>query len=220
MKQGKGSLLEIDALLPMGIGKHTPDWIFVPSVVQISQGWAVVNSRTGHIWLVRDGGEQVKIRTTKLYGSVKDSAIQNLGSIDPPILGCQPTLDGTLLIAARSEEAVLKAPEFREAARKAHPIPALGKGLADLDPSQSGPNPQMEAKLKSLSQQLQARTTTVEGPLLAMFPEVVWWELDPTTSLFTKVSAPPGAPEQLLTPEVYRAFRFRFDVKGRMVVCD
>lgn len=220
LRQGKGSLLEIDALLPMGIGKHSPGWIFGPTVVQAPEGWAVVNIRTGHIWLVKDTGERVRIRTTKLYDSVKDSSIEELGSIDPPILGCQPALDGTLLIAARSEEAILRAPELRKAARKDQPIPQMGEEIGDLDSSRPGPNPQLEAKLKALTQRLQAQAAQVEGPILAKFPELAWWELDPATSRFTKVAAPPGAPQQLLTPEVYRAFRFRFDVKGRVVVCD
>jgi hypothetical protein len=219
LRQTKGSHLELDSLLQMGIGKSVPDWIFVPPVIQTAEGWAVVNIRTGHVWLAKEGEPgQVQLRMAKLFGSVKDESIQKLGSIDPPILGCQPAPDGSLLVASRSEEAVLKAPDFRRQLRKGKPEPPLGDALNSVDLSRQGPNPEVQAKLQEITKHLENRITSVESPILEAFPDLMWWELSPATGKFTKVSTPAGAPGKLLTPELFRGFCFRFDFKGNLVV--
>jgi hypothetical protein len=49
---------------------------------------------------------------------------------------------------------------------------------------------------------------------------VLWWNLDPASGMFKRIAAPDGAPDKLLTPEVFQGFRFRFNVKGELRISD
>lgn len=218
MAQKKGSNLEIESLLPMGTGKSFPGWLFVPPVIQIEDGWAVVNFRTGHIWLVNEAESgQVRIRNLKLFNSVKDQALEELGSIDPPILGCQSNSDGFLVIASRTEDAVNHAGALRKKLLKSNPMPSMTEDLEGIEPSQIG-NPGVEARLQAAGKKAHQHQKNLEGPILKQYPDVQWWELNPKTGKITETSVPDGAPSKLLSPEMYQKFGFHFDFKGRIVI--
>jgi len=216
--QHTNDTLKVQRLLDMGVGDRAP-FIFRPEVVQIPDGWALVFARTGHIWLVQEKGSRAQIRMLRLFPSVSHKAMDSTTAVEPPILGCQPMEDGTLLIASRSEEAVLKArkiakglaPELDE---PGHLDPALlnnpsDKGQAEIDKAMDA----YAERIKKISE-------GVDAKVLDLFPEILWWSLDPSNGKFKPVPPPEGAPGRIATVELFRKFRFRPTVRGPLLVCN
>ncbi len=216
--QHSSGTLKVQRLLDMGVGDRAP-FLFAPNMIQIPDGWAVVFARTGHFWLVQEKGAQARLRMLRLFPSVNHKSLDVMASVEPPILGCQPMEDGTLLIASRSEEAVLKArkiakglaPELDE---PGHLDPALlnnhsDKGRADIDRA-----------MDDYAERIRKISTNVEERVLDLFPEILWWSMDPSSGKFTQISPPEGAPGRITTVELFRKFRFRPTVKGQLLVCN
>ena len=157
-------------------------------VMRTEGALAFASAETGRIWVVK-GGESPSIRSGALYTGV-DSAwcLEAKGDLEKGILGCQPQVDGRLLVAARSEEAL-----------KAY----ASAGFED----DGKPDPGRAA--------LRARR---ERELLARHPEVSWWTFDPATCTFSPSSTPSKAPSRLGTPEEVGAFRFRHRLDGSLEV--
>ncbi len=212
-QQGNG-LLKVDRLLEMEVGAQTP-WIFMPLLVQLQDGWAIVSNRTGHLWTIREGGAQLKIRMHRLFHSVKHAALGDLGSVEPPILGCQPQEDGTLLIASRTEEAVLKV----------RPL-IKGQGVEPnerIDPNLlKNPSDRTLAEIDRRMDEAAERFATsqdqAQEKVLALFPEVLWWTFSPDGGTFKRIPVPVGATDRLLSLEIFRKFRFRPTAQGRLLV--
>lgn len=216
--QHSSGTLKVQRLLDMGVGDRAP-FLFAPSVVQIPDGWAAVFARTGHFWLVQEKGAQARIRMLRIFPFVSHKALDAMASVEPPILGCQPMEDGTLLIASRSEEAVLKArkmakglaPEMDE---PGHLDPALlnnhsDKGRAEIDRA-----------MDDHAERIKKIAMDTEAKVLDLFPEILWWSLDPSSGRFKQIPPPEGAPGRITTVELFHKFRFRPTVKGQLLVCN
>lgn len=103
------------------------------------------------------------------------------------ILGWRPTSDGRLLLASRSEDAVLHARDiFQDVGR-----------LNGLD---------SDAYSKAMESYF-VRS-------LEAFPDIWWWEFDPQSRHFTRTTAPQSVPSRLDRPATLRTFGFWMDARG------
>lgn len=139
-------------------------------LVQYPDGFAVVVPHTGWIFLFDNRGRLKK--RVYIVKEIDEQALASYWAYEKVILGCRPRKDGSLLIATRSQDAVLTA-------RKAFPIldPASGR---PLDP---------EVALRNDIQAMQ------------VFPEIEWWSLDPSSGKLTQEDSPEGAPRRFPSPE-------------------
>lgn len=207
--------LEVDALLPMGLKQGGPGWIFVPKVAPLPDGWALLNPRTGHIWLVRSSDEGVvRIRTLKVFDAVPDAAVGNLGSLEPPLVAWQARPDGTLLLATRTEEATLKARAFARRMKELAQPPGGAKLSQGDQLAEALASAQPEA-LEAFKKKASELGNVGEAETLEAFPELLWWTLDGQTGTLKREPVPEGAPHRLRSLEDLRAFAFSFDPQGR-----
>lgn len=128
------------------------------------------------------------VRFTKIYSSIDFNKVKNLFRIEPVLLGAALKADGKLLLATRTEEAVLKAhaayPSFNEDGTPVSPV------------------------------ELAASNTQMR---IEQFPEIVWREFDPLTGKLEKVeSTPPGAPWELKDFQMAQKFDFTVDRNGHV----
>lgn len=164
-------------------------------VVRYPGGLAIVSNRTGYIWLLNSHKESEDLKLIKIFPSVTEDRLDK-GDIEIPILGCQPRPNGHLLIASRSEEAVLMA-------RKEFPEPEMN------DDEFSNPN-SPKHKL----------TEQVRNKALLKYPEILWWDLDPATGKLTKEEAPLNIPNKILDIGLMSKFRFRFKPDGNLLIAN
>jgi hypothetical protein len=205
--------LNVHKLLNMESGGHAPA-IFVPLVAQIPSGWAVVSIRTGHIWLIREQAGTSSLKKIKLFDSVKDKELSSMGTIDPPILGCQPDPDGFLLLASRSEDVVINGRSMAKALASSG-AGGDGKNTADDRKSIGDNNDDPNAIREALMRQVKD-TSPIEEKVLEAYPEILWWKLDPENGSIQRTSTPSGAPRKALSVEILRSFRFRYTLGGKL----
>lgn len=216
LAQGRGDALHVKRLVDLG-SKHTPQGIFVPWVVAVPDGWALVHFRTGHLWTVRAVGDHIQDRAFKLLASVPDRALAGNMDLEVAVLGCQPSPTGELLIATRSGEAVIKGREWAKALN-----PELGRPTW-IDPSiMKDPRPQsremFDRALEAYGKRQDAIEAEVAPKVLEAFPDLLWWELDVREGSLRRREPPPGAPTRIGSVEVLKAFRFRFAVDGNLIM--
>jgi hypothetical protein len=147
----------------------------------------------------------LKTRLVRLFPKIEDKRLWDFEGLgfEHALLGMQPRQNGHVLIASRSEEAVLKA---RDLERKAQ---AQVLPVDHRDPAR-------RQELLREAWQNQDRKDLVQNYRdvgAAQYPEVLWWDLDPETGTLTREPAPHGAPGELPRADLIRRFRFRFDVK-------
>jgi len=214
LKRGEDGALKIESLLDWGLKaklRHKDadgTWYFSPDVLHLTWQWGLEYARTpsalviysslgGYFWSVDTDQEQIDLKTRVLYPAVKDFLYGPKAQfLEAPVLEVQPCQDGHLLIAARSEDAVFKAREL-EAKMQFRAIP---------DPSKPTP-----VKFDDQSKEAVRR----QG--LIAYPELLWWDLDPSSMSFKHLDAPYGAPIHFTSLEQFRNFAFRHKVDGSIV---
>ncbi len=108
---------------------------------------------------------------------------------DIVFLGARPTQEGHLLVVSRTEDAVLHS-------RSIFPSTApLGKEPEDPKAEEAAHDRALEA-----------------------FPDILWWDFDPITAQFVKLTPPQGMPDKLLKTSTFEAFNFWMDLKNQPVL--
>lgn len=209
LKAGSGERLLLDRLLPEGPQEPRSDStlfqrLFVPWVMEIPQGWAVLNFRTGDIWMFRATGEGLNQRFLQIF----PEASKDGSDPYPPLLGCALRPEGTLLLATRSEDAVKKG-----MALAGNDEPLRPGAMPDSVRFQ-GAEAQGQWERDQVMAQFRARSEQGAGRVREAFPEVLYWDLDPETGRLTRCPPPQGAPSRLLSEEAERTFTFRFRADG------
>jgi len=216
LTQGRGNDLRLKRLIDLG-PKEGPQGIFVPWALALPDGWALVHFRTGHLWTIRALGDRIQTRPYKVFDKVPDRALAGNMPLDVAVLGCQPGPTGDLLIATRSEDAVLKGRAFAKSVS-----PELGQpGWVDPELLKD-PSPQARETVRRAVEAYGKRQDelqdTVEPKVLEAFPELLWWELDPREGTLRRCEPPAGAPSRIGSLEVLKSFRFRFRVDGSLLM--
>lgn len=170
-------------------------WSFLENMLMTGQWlqsgdhWNWVDAHTGSVLTFTNKGRLV--RRTRLYRSPGEEAWKGPGFLNytSAILAAQPTRDGDLLIAARTEDTVCLANTY-------------------LETDDSLEAFQDEARRK--------RNLRMEDERLKAFPEVVWWEYSPVRGTFHEVPAPRNVASRLPTRAAFEAFTFRMKVDGNL----
>ena len=186
---------------------------FFARAVPLRDGWLLTNVRTGHLWLVqRASGEgRVRAKALMLYPAA-EAALKKGVRLEPPILALQPTREGDVLLAARSEKAMLEARATAETlafeAERKRP-----QDTAGLTASQraSGATRQRVEETGSRDR-VAAEDLTVKA-----YPEVQWFELSAATGKLRRVDLP-GATGLLGGLADLQGFGFGFRPDGSLVM--
>jgi len=157
-------------------------------IVRSSDALAIVSERLGYIWILDTKKESPSLRLVKVFPALTEAKFRTPDKMETAILGFQPRPDGHFLLATRSEAAVLAGVD-----EASPPITSI----ADFKDKA-----RMESRLK------------LENAQLEKHPEILWWDLDPTTGKLTRESAPAGMPDKIFDAAVLRKFCFRFKPDG------
>lgn len=163
--------------------------LFISStfVMRTESALAMVHGRPGYVWLMDLGKENLSMDLIKIHDGVKEGMLADGYPLEHCVLGGHPMPDGRFLLATRSEKAVLFG-------AKNHPRPKQATDIKD---------PLFKGDL------------AVQRQLSIMdFPDLLWWELDPTEKTLRSVPSPAGIPERLTKAEEVKTFRFWFTPSG------
>lgn len=160
----------------------------------------VINSRTGKVE-----------RTEKLFGDLPDDAMTTPEAYEYGVLGVQPRPDGHLLIAARSEDAVVQSRTWKPDLPSPEPVrlsftEAYGKSTEDQGDL-------LEEKQEAADF---ARAAELRETRLRHFSDLVWWDFDPDTGAFRREPSPAGVPEKFPSCAALKAFSFAFKPDGNL----
>ena len=173
-------VMEVSAIRPVYRRIH-PDFVArTPDALVLASGY------TGFLWVVRMRDSGPFVRRVDLFPGVTEDVLAKGMDLEWGVLGLQPTPDGRVLAATRSEQAVLHG-------RKVEPSSPL-KTLANFKDAVF-----MDARGKSIKASLET------------FPELQWWSLDPETGGIRKEETPLNTPARF--PDIATAARFRFRPK-------
>ena len=94
--------------------------------VRTPEAMVLVSGQTGYAWVAKVKGEQPELKLVKILPVVTEKRLENSDQLEWAVMGAQPMPDGRVLVATRSEEAVLLA-------RKLDPsIPIRNMGLREV----------------------------------------------------------------------------------------
>lgn len=217
--------IQIDQLVDVDLGDRLlegaskPEFLQKPEHLLYLTGFIAGPLRAGdHLlfahrpagrFLVLDG-KTLKTRFIRLFERIPDALYASEAALrlEHAVLGMQPRKNGHVLIASRSEEAVLKAREHERAF-----------GLDTLATNESDPLRQRQAVQQGLQDpQRKALGEALQDEGAVRYPEVLWWDLDPATGTITPEPTPVGAPSALTQARFIRRFTFRFDEAERVKV--
>lgn len=157
----------------------------------------LVNAHLGHL-LALDRQDGHKLRARDVFGYGEAKALKSLEEFEHCLLGVQPTPEGRLLLATRSEDA------FQNARKVFAPRPLSTVELAAFKEKRS------EGLTVFLADQKRARAESLKA-----FPEIFYWDFDPLTGDLIRQPTPAGLPGQLLGSELLSAFSIQFQADGR-----
>ncbi len=150
--------------------------------IRLGDRFVLVSLNAGVLWILEDGAGSPK-RTLRLV-DLEGGQLSGKDPIARCILGLQPTPEGKLLLACRTEEAVKESEKaFRQTWEENGGAADEARARADME-----------------------RAARVYGRLR-------WLELDPETGKLERVY-PKGAPEHLESRAQLNAFRFELNADG------
>lgn len=184
-------------------------WEIHPGCAALSSGFGymiarsedavlMANGKLGWIWLVETRKPSPSLKRIRLYPLIDERYLDRpfARGLEMGILGIQPRRNGHFLIAARSEDAVLHGRDFEQ----------------EIEPTRHVQDPGTFSRNALLSD---GQRRSVQA-----YPELEWWDLDPVSGALEKVPTPPGAPSKFASPAAIQAFRFRMDLRDRVVIGD
>lgn len=124
----------------------------------------------------------------QLFDQMKDEDFANIWKFDRAILGCQVSPDHRLFIASRNKEAVFLGQTFYPS-------------VFDQDKKI------VEAELIKIREEKNRNS----------FPDIEWWEIDPSEASPKRISPPPFAPVDIRTIPTGKSVVFSFRPDGVMV---
>lgn len=207
-RQG-GAVIQVEQVVDMGLPESLSKrqglgggfgFIFNPWTVQIPGGFALVHAKTGYVWSIFRESEGVKTRVSRIFPWVEDLLVKGK-PMETVILDAQPTQEGNLLVASRVEGAVLATTAYVEESSLPQPTP---KGMALADAAQSA---------VERAQMLQPQGRVQHLAHWRSYPQLKWFEIDPSSGQVREVF-PPGGPSTL--PD-QPPFAFTLSMKGRVI---
>lgn len=171
-------------------------------LVATRDAYILVNAHLGHLLAV-DRQDGRKLRSRDVFGFGETKAIKSFDEFEHCLLGLQPTPDGHLLLATRSEDAFLNA---RKIFAPRAPTPVEMAAFREK---------RSEALTGFIEDQKKARGRSVKA-----FPEVFYWDFDPHTGDLIRRATPTGLPAQLLGSELLSSFSIRIKADGRLGLPD
>ena len=152
-------------------------------------------------------------RMAKLFKDLPDDAMTTPEAYEYGVLSVEPRPDGHLLIAARSEEAVVQSRTWKADLPPQEPVrlsfaEAFGKSAEDQGDL-------LEEKQDAADL---ARADEVREARLRHFPDLVWWDFDPDSGAFRHEPSPTGVPDKFPSVSALQAFTFRFKADGNLEI--
>ncbi len=190
--------IDLGTELPLHIAKGPNAFEFEPNLYPILDplfGHALrtdrfilmVSFHYGWIW-VFDFEGRLK-RFSQLYASVKNDREIAPHRYERVILSCQPNDRGNLIVASRTEDAVIN-------------VPKIFPTHYNLD------------TLRHPDRAKEHEANLIHS--LKAFPLIQWWEFNPETGEKWEIPAPIGLPTHLDEPGIFQKFRFRFRPDGNL----
>ena len=161
------------------------------SFIPLPDGFALLSDQAGIFWIFDERGALK--REVRLFKSITNEKLKEWDKIEHAVLGCQPTSQGTILIASRPEDAVLLA---REGFPRDETLEMF------KDPAQ------------------RARIERLENDSLRAYPELEWWTLDPAEGRIWSTPSPQNTQSRFMSRDQVAAFQFRFLPNGNLVFTD
>lgn len=137
-------------------------------------------------FFVLDGQGRLR-RRLDVFPSLTDEMRADTSTFEYVVLCAQPRADGKILLATRSEDAVLH-----------------GRKLFPRDHSLA----------TSMDSRKAAERDAFDRLSLSQFPQVLWWELDPLEGVIRPAAPPQQVPTTLQDPAALRRYRFTFKPNG------
>lgn len=170
---------------------------------------AFIQPKVGRIFLVDINS--LKTRYVKIFSDHPDADAwtQKMFATEHTLLGFQPAGDGHFVLATRTQEAMLKA---REAEKLS--------GVASLAiPSTGNPSRDREAvKQAQLNPRRIEQASSAQSVGLMVYPEILWWDLDPESGKVTRRIPNPGIPESITQLDRLKKFKFRLNYQGDILM--
>ena len=221
-REGK---LEIKELLEIDIGEKFFDGLlpkadlnifkklyltgFLTGFVRGKEYLAFANRAVGRLILININN--LKTRYIKVFPdhADKDAWGPKLFEIEYALLGIQPTGDGGFILATRSQEAMLKS-------REAEKISGANRIQLQTSGNTARDQEILKEKLRDPRRLDQLAAATNVGTII--YPEILWWNLDPETGKLARIVPNSGVPESIPQIERLRDFRFRTDYKNKIIL--
>lgn len=166
---------------------------------------AFVNAKAGRLILFDVNKKSSKY--IKIFPDHPDAEgwTPKLFDLEYVILGIQSTGDGHFTLATRSQEAMLKAREAERATgHNRVNVPRTG----DKDQEREV----LREALKNPRRLEQAESSAKVGAVI--YPEILWWDLDPESGKLTRKIPNTGIPESIHEVDRLKQFRFRTNYQG------
>lgn len=163
-----------------------------PPVLRYEGGFSIVDGRTGYIWMFDANDGKLK-RVFKLFSGVDEKKLVDPRDLSHALLGAQPRPNGHILLASRLEDAVLHAAQ--------HTRRNLGSNLSDDE-------------FKSIQPALEH----FMNANVQLYPQVLWWDVDPSTGEVRPETPPQHFPEMLFSQAQMWAFDWRYKPDGNLLM--
>lgn len=158
--------------------------------IRTPDGIAIVAQKAGVVWIVHPETGEIRSRT-HLFSGVTEEKLSGADPLEVCILGIQPRMNGHLLIATRTEDAVLRSAVAFNLRLTVDTVKSKDK----------------------LSDYHERANRALQG-----FPEILWWDLDPKTGSLRREDPPMNVPSKIWDLRILAAFRFRFKPDGDLMV--
>jgi hypothetical protein len=202
----------VDLQLPMDLPLQALGLVFAPLAIPVDRGWVMIHAKTGWGWIIRLSTEGVpNVRRFQIFPGL-ETALKKGTDLELAVLAAQPTKDGDVLIATRSDEAV----------KTCRAIAATFKNGTHGRPVPLQENAKPIEKAKAAADAMAHSSDTkdyrfAEDLAVKAHPQVLWWELDPDTGKLTRVD-PSGAVILLQGADQLARFGFRYLANGRLIM--
>lgn len=184
----------IKSLMDQGLFRFLATEMAAMGYFRTHSYFCFTHASSGLIWVFHTKNGTLK-GLYPLYDKVL-TLLNQPGRIETAILRAQPQPDGHLILASRTEDAVMNA-------RKHYPQPWKQPHIS-------------EAVLKNpvLLEELKRKLISQADPGFKVFPELIWWDFNPESGKFTKIDTPSGAPDKVWSAQDWTSLHFEFRING------
>lgn len=162
--------------------------LYATNIVRVPGYIVLPAMHTGYLFVFNEYSGKI-INIKKVFNSVSEEFLANRDDIEWCVLGIQATKDNNILLATRSEDAVIMA-------RRSFPN-KMNKNVI-----------QNTEKIREVED--------AQRKSLVAFPDVCWWSFNPKTGVIKEEAAPINVPNKVFSLEILNDFRFRFKPDGNL----